>query len=324
MNKNKILKSLCLAGALALTAVSGTAYSQQFISIGTGGVTGVYYPVGGAICRLVNSGSAEHGIRCGVESTGGSIFNVNTIRAGEMDFGIAQSDVQYNSYEGKADFEGNAYKDLRAVFALHTEAFTVVAGPNANVTHFDELAGKRVNVGNPGSGSRAMYQALLRNQGKDFGVYAQAADLVPAQMSAALCDNQLDAITYVVGQPSGAIQEATSACRGRLVNVTGPAVDQLLSQFPYYAATKIPGGMYTGNLEDVETFGVAATLVTSASAPDDVVYELVKAVFSNFESFKNLHPALSILTAEELVTQGLSAPLHPGAERYYREIGLIN
>lgn len=324
MNKNKSLKTLCLAGALALTSVSGTALSQQFISIGTGGVTGVYYPVGGAICRLVNAGRADHGIRCGVESTGGSVFNVNTIRAGELDFGISQSDVQYNAYEGKAAFEGNAYKDLRSVFALHTEAFTVVASAGANVTHFDQLAGKRVNVGNPGSGSRAMYEALLNNQGKDFGIYSQAADLVPAQMSAALCDNQLDAITYVVGQPNGAIQEATSACRGRLVNVDGPAVDQLLAQFPYYSTTTIPGGMYTGNPNDVNTFGVAATLVTSANVPDDVVYELVKSVFSNLDSFKNLHPALSILTAQEMTSQGLSAPLHPGAARYYREIGLLN
>lgn len=322
--KKTITSGLAAAGLVFAAGTATTANAQDFISIGTGGVTGVYYPVGGAICRLVNANRSEHGIRCGVESTGGSVFNVNTIRAGELDFGIVQSDVQYNAINGLSQYEDDAYEGLRAVFALHTEAFTVVSREEAGVSHFDELEGMRVNVGNPGSGQRATLEALLDLQGKDFGVYSQASDLVASQMAAAMCDNQVDAIIYVVGHPSGAIQEATSSCPGKLVNVTGDAVDELLSEFPYYAATTIPGGMYNGNPDPVDTFGVAATLVASEDTSEEAVYQLVKGVFESLDSFKDLHPALEILERESMVTEGLSAPLHPGAERYYREAGLID
>ncbi len=316
-----LTSSLAVAGLAMGMAASASA--NEFISIGTGGVTGVYYPAGGAICRLVNANRSEHGIRCGVESTGGSVFNTNTIRDGELDFGIVQSDVQYNAINGIVQFEDDAYEDLRAVFSLHPEPFTVVAREDANVSHFDELEGMRVNVGNPGSGQRATLTQLLDYQGKDFGIYSQASDLVAAQMSAALCDNQVDAIIYVVGHPSGAIEEATTACDSRLVNVTGDAVDGLLADFPYFARATVPGGMYRGNPDDTETFGVAATFVASTDTPEDVVYEVTKAVFENLESFRELHPAFQVLERENMVSEGLSAPLHPGAERYYREAGLM-
>ncbi|MCH8551149.1 MAG: TAXI family TRAP transporter solute-binding subunit [Natronospirillum sp.] len=321
--KSAMAKLATVGLAMSMGLAAGNAAANEFISIGTGGVTGVYYPVGGAICRLVNANRSEHGIRCGVESTGGSIFNTNTIRDGELDFGIVQSDVQYNAINGEVQFEGDAYEDMRAVFALHVEAFTVVAREDAGVSEFDELEGMRVNVGNPGSGQRATLEQLLELQDKDFGVYSQASDLVASQMAAAMCDNQVDAIIYVVGHPSGAIEEATTSCPGKLVNVTGSAVEQMLNEFPYYAATTIPGGMYSGNPDDIETFGVGATLVTAASVSDDVVYELTKAVFENLDSFKDLHPALSTLDAESMMSEGLSAPLHPGAERYYREAGMM-
>lgn len=319
-------KALTVGAATAgLTlAMAGSATANQFITIGTGGVTGVYYPVGGAICRLVNANRADHGIRCSVESTGGSVFNVNTIRAGELDFGVVQSDVQYNAIEGKAQFDGNAYGDLRAVFALHPEAFTVVARSDANARTFSDLEGKRVNIGNPGSGQRATLEALLGIQNRTTSIFSQTSDLVAAQMASAMCDNQVDAIIYVVGHPSGAIQEATSTCSSNLVSVTGPAVQELLDTFPYYAPATVPGGMYRGNSEPVETFGVAATLVASTSTSDEAVYQLVKGVFENLEAFRNLHPALSGLTREGMVGAGLSAPFHPGAERYYREVGLMD
>lgn len=323
-----LTKTVTTAVAAAGIALAGgmatTANAQNFISIGTGGVTGVYYPAGGAICRLMNAertSGAAHGIRCGVESTGGSVFNINTIRAGELDFGIAQSDVQYNAYNGEVQFDGDAYEDLRAVFKLHGEPLTVVARADANVDHIDDLEGMRFNVGNPGSGQRATLEQFLASQGKDFSVYSEAADLPAAQMAAAMCDNQVDAIAYVVGHPSGAIQEATTSCPGVLVDITGPAVDSLIENNPYYAQATIPGGMYNGNPDDTTTFGVAATLVTSADVDDDVVYHLVRSVFEGLDSFRGLHPALNNLQPEDMISNGLSAPLHPGAERYYRERG---
>jgi hypothetical protein len=314
-----------LAGASLLAGGLASAQEQKFITIGTGGVTGVYYPTGGAICRLVNKDRAEHGIRCSVESTGGSVYNVNTIRAGELDMGVVQSDVQYNSLNGEGDEfkDQGAFDGLRAVFSVHAEPFTVVARADSGIETFDDLKGKRVNVGNPGSGQRSTMEVLMDAKGWTMDDFALASELKSAEQAQALCDNKIDAMVFTVGHPSGSIQEATTTCDTKLIPVSGAEVDQLVEQNPYYAKAVIPGGMYQGTDEDVETFGVKATFVTSADVPEEVVYAVTKAVFENFEDFKKLHPAFAALQKEDMVTQALSAPLHPGAEKYYKEAGLI-
>jgi len=314
-----------IAGAGLLAADLALAQEGQFITIGTGGVTGVYYPAGGAICRLVNAGRQEHGIRCSVESTGGSVYNVNTMRQGELDFGVVQSDVQYNALEGLGEeFEGQGpFEGLRAVFALHPEPFTVVARADSGIESFDDLKGKRVNVSNPGSGSRATFDVLMDAKGWTLSEFALASELKSAEQSQALADNKVDAIAFIVGHPNGSIQEATTTTEARLVPVSGAEVDALVEENPYYAKAVIPGGMYTGNPEDTETFGVGATLVTTADVSEEAVYQLVKAVFEGFEDFKQLHPAFANLDKSEMISAGLSAPLHPGAQRYFKEAGLM-
>jgi TRAP transporter TAXI family solute receptor len=304
--------------------VAGAASAQErFITIGTGGQTGVYYVVGQSICRLVNRNSAESGLKCTAPSTGGSIANINAIKAGDMDMGVAQSDWQFHAYNGSSDYEGDPFDKLRSVFSVHPEPFTVVARADSGIESFDDLFGKRVNVGNPGSGQRATMEVVLEAMGKSMDDFALASELKPAEQSAALGDNKVDAIIYTVGHPNGSIQEATSTVDARLVNVDGPAIEALINDNPYYAAATIPGGMHAGNDEDTNTFGVRATFVTSSDVPDDVVYEVVKAVFDNFDRFKGLHPAFANLTPEEMITQGNSAPLHPGAEKYNREPGWL-
>jgi uncharacterized protein len=316
--------ALGVAAGLLLASATGptTAAEQQFISIGTGGVTGVYYPTGGAICRLVNKGRKEHGIRCSVESTGGSVYNVNTIREGELDFGIAQSDVQYNAYNGTSQFqEQGPFEKLRAVFSIHPEPFTVVARADSGIKTFADLAGKRVNIGNPGSGQRETMEVVMNALGWDKSTFALAAELKSAEQSQALCDNKIDAMVFTVGHPSGSIKEATTSCDSVLIPVTGPEIDKLVEENAYYRKATIPGGMYRGTDEDVETFGVGATLVTSADVPDEVVYIVVKSVFEDFDQFKKLHPAFANLKPEEMIKDGLSAPLHDGAVKYYKEQG---
>jgi uncharacterized protein len=314
-----------LAGASLLAADLASAQEQKFITIGTGGVTGVYYPTGGAICRLVNKGRAEHGIRCSVESTGGSVYNVNTIRAGELDMGVVQSDVQYKSMQGEGEeFQDQGpFEGLRAVFSVHAEPFTVVARADSGIETFDDLKGKRVNIGNPGSGQRSTMEVLMEAKGWTMDDFALASELKSAEQAQALCDNKIDAMVFTVGHPSGSIQEATTTCDTKLIPVSGPEVDQLVEQNTYYAKAVIPGGMYRGTDEDVETFGVKATFVTSADVPDEVVYAVTQAVFENFEDFKKLHPAFATLQKEDMVTEALSAPLHAGAEKYYQEAGMM-
>jgi len=319
------LGRLALYGAAAalVAAASPAAAQQKFVTIGTGGVTGVYYVVGGSICRLLNKDRAKHGIRCSVESTGGSAFNINTIKAGELDFGMAQSDVAYNAVRGEGQYKGQPFPDLRSVYSVHPEPFTVVARNEAKIAKFDDFKGKRFNVGNPGSGTRASMEQLLDAMGWKLSDFSLASELKADEHGPALCDNKIDGFFYAVGHPSANIQDPTTTCGAKLVSLTGPAVDKLVGEFPYYAKATVPGGMYANNPQPTETYGVLATLVTSAKVPEENVYQLVKATFDNFDEFKKLHPAFANIEPAKMVKDGLTAELHPGAAKYYKEKGWL-
>ena len=318
----KKLFKLSFVAGIALASLNVHA-EEKFITIGTGGQTGVYYVVGQSICQLVNRDTAKTGVKCNAPSTGASVANLNAIADHQMDMGIAQSDWQYHAYNGSSSFEGKKNEKLRAVFSLHPEPFTLMVRDDSGIKSFDDLKGKRVNVGDPGSGTRATMNVILAAKGwtdKDFKV---ASELKPAEMASVMCDNNLDAITYNVGHPNGALKEAAASCDSHLVPVTGEAIDKLVADHSYYAKAVIPGGLYKGTDNPVETFGVYATLVTSEDVDADKVYAVVKAVFDNFDRFKRLHPAFANLKQEEMLTNALSAPLHEGAIRYYKERGWI-
>lgn len=323
MSGKFVLKALATTAALAAAMVSAPAVAQQkFVTIGTGGVTGVYYAAGGAICRLVNKDRAKHGIRCSVESTGGSVFNVNTIKAGELDLGFTQSDVQYNAVKGVGQFkDAGAVSDLRAVFAVHPEPFTVVARKEANISKFEDFKGKRFNVGNPGSGTRSSAEELLSAMGWKLSDFSLASELKADEHGPALCDGKVDGFIYGVGHPSANIQDPTTSCGAKLVPLTGPVIDKLVADKPYYAKVSIPAGLYPNNPQATSTYGVLATVVASAKTPPETVYQVTKAVFENFDEFKKLHPALANLSPQNMIKDGLSAPLHEGAVRYYKEKG---
>ncbi|MGA4531279.1 TAXI family TRAP transporter solute-binding subunit [Ectopseudomonas chengduensis] len=312
-----------LSAALAGTALSGMAQAEEkFVTIGTGGQTGVYYVAGQSICRFLNRGSAEHGIKCNAPASGGGVANVNGIRSGEFNFGIMQSDHQYKAMTGAAPFEAEgAMEDLRAVFSLQSEVFTILARRDAKIASFDDLKGKRVNIGNPGSGQRDTLDEIMAVKGWERSVFSLAAELKPAEQASALGDNNIDAMTYFVGHPNGAIQEATTTTDAVLVPVTGPEIDQLLAAKSYYTKAEIPGGVYRGNDQPTPSIGGKAVLSTSAKASPEMVYQLVKSVFDNIDRFKRLHPAFADLKEEDMIKVGLSAPLHEGAVRYYKERG---
>ncbi len=320
--KKFALAALALGFAAGLTTAAPTASAEEFITIGTGGITGVYYPTGGAICRLVNKGRKEHGVRCSVESTGGSVYNINTIRAGELDMGVAQSDWQYHSYNGTAKFKDQGpFKELRAVFSIHPEPVTVVARKDANIKHIADLVDKRVNIGNPGSGTEATWNVIWGAMGHTNDDLKLAAQMKSAETPGALCDNKIDAFFWLVGMPNGLNKEAATTCDTVFAEVSGPVVDKLVKDNPFYFYATIPGGMYKGNPNDIKTFGVGATFVSSTATRTETVYQVVKAVFDNFDDFKKLHPAFANLKESEMITNGLSAPLHGGAIKYYKERG---
>ncbi len=318
---NKLAIATIAAAGLLAGSFGGAQAAQKFVSIGTGGVTGVYYPTGGAICRLVNKGRKKHGIRCSAESTGGSIYNINTVRAGELEFGVAQSDWQYHAYHGSSKFKDKgAFKDLRAVFSVHPEPVTIIASDKSGIKNITDLKGMRVNIGNPGSGTRGTWEVMEGALGWKRSDLKLAAGMKSAETGQAVCDDKIDAYFWLVGHPSALTQESLATCPAHLVHATGSAVDKLVADNPYYRKATIPAGMYN-NKTDINTFGVGATFVTSAKVPDDVVYTLVKAVFDNFDQFKKLHPAFANLKPEEMIKDSLSAPLHAGAVKYYKEKG---
>ena len=297
---------------------------KNFIAVGTGSVTGVYYPAGGSICHLLNRGRRTHGIRCSVESSSGSVENINNIRANEIDFGVVQSDTQYQAVNGLSGFaKDGPYDELRSVMSLYFEAFTLVARSDSNINSINDLVGKRVNLGNPGSGQRGTMDTVMLSMGWTEGTFSEVHELKASEQSRTLCDGTIDAMVYTVGHPNASIKEATALCDSILVNVRGDEISKLVADNDYYSFVAIPGGMYRGTNSNTNTFGVGATLVTSANMSEEVVYEMVKAVFDNIETFRELHPAFSEVDPVKMANEGLSAPLHAGAIKYYREKGII-
>ena len=296
----------------------------RFVTIGTGGVTGVYYPTGGAIARMVNKKRGQYGIRATVESTGGSVVNVNGVISGDLDFGIVQSDRQYQAWHGLAEWKDQGHqKDLRAICSIYPESITLVAAVDCGIESIQDLKGKKVNIGNPGSGQRQNSIDALTDAGINWEKDIVAEQVKAAEAPGLLQDGRIDAFFYTVGHPSGAIKEATAGRRKvRFVPITPKPA--LLKKNPYYAGAVVPIKFYPGaaNKADVPTFGVKATLVTSIKVPEAIVYAVTKELFDNLEEFKKLHPAYGVLTRENML-EGLSAPFHPGALRYFREAGLV-
>jgi len=297
-------------------------FGAEFITIGTGGVTGTYYPTGGAICRQVNKMKKETKIRCSVESTGGSVYNINTIKNGELDFGIAQSDTVYQAAQGTGKFEGKQVKKLKSVMAIYPELLALVSRKDANIKSIMDVKGKRINLGNPGSGNEATALTLFDANSIKKSDLKFAGALKAAEMPDALRDNKIDAYFYMIGHPNANIKDATNSVDTRIVPLEGKSVDNLIAKYPYFAKAKIVKGLYKGVDTDVNTFGVKAVLVTSTDVSDKAVYTVVKAILENFDSFKKLHPAYNNITKESLL-DGLSAPLHEGAKKYFKEAGLL-
>lgn len=326
----KIIALVCFSTILVFSGCSkedkkgGNEIRTSFVTIGTGGITGVYYPTGGAIAKTVNNKKDVYGIRCTVESTGGSVYNINAVLAGDLEFGIAQSDRQYQAMNGLAEWaQRGPQKKLRAVFAIHPESVTLVAAEDAGIKDIKDLKGKRVNIGNPGSGQRQNAIDALTTAGLDIEKDIISEGVKAAEAAGLLQDDRIDAFFYTVGHPNGSVKEASSGKR-EVRFATIKSMEKLLEKFPYYAKSFIPKEFYPNikNEDDAETFGVKATLVTSADVPENVVYAITKEVFENLDTFKELHPAYKVLTRENML-EGLSAPLHKGAIKYYKEVGLM-
>jgi TRAP transporter TAXI family solute receptor len=299
--------------------------NSQIITIGTGSITGLYYPAGGAICRMINLQFNKHHIRCSVEATSGSLFNIQSLNNGQVEFAIVQSDVQYEAYNGIGNFasQGKNHK-LRSVFSIHDDSFTVVARAGSGIKSFEDIKGKRVNIGTLGSGSRSMIENLIKLYGWKTEDFPNINEFKASEQPEALCNNKIDVMIFSVGHPNGAVQEAATTCATEIIPVQGPKIKEFLKLYPYYVETVVPGGIYAGNKNDINTFGAKATIVTTSDIKDDVIYQIVKSVFEGFSSFKFLHPVFSSLTIKKMIKEGNTIPLHNGATKYFNENDLLH
>ncbi|MDX1604584.1 MAG: TAXI family TRAP transporter solute-binding subunit [Candidatus Competibacterales bacterium] len=312
-----------LVAVLLVTVPALSAWAETLV-IGTASRAGVYYQVGRTLCRLVEAGRADHGLSCEARTTDGSIANLRDLRSGALRLAVVQSDWQYHARNGSGPFaEAGPDENLRALFSLHGEPFTVVARNDAGIGTFDDLRGKRVNIGNPGSGQRATMEVVMAAMGWDTGVFVLTDELPADQQSLALCHDKVQAMVYTVGHPNPSVRQATDLCAARIIEVRNEAIDELVAERPYYAYTTVPGGMYPNNPDPVTTFGVKATVVASAELDADTVETLVETVFGQLDSFRQAHPAFANLAPERMIADGLSAPVHEGARRYYQAQGWV-
>ena len=305
-----------------LGILSTPVFSSQFITIGTGGVTGTYYPTGGAICRFVNQYKKESKIRCSVESTDGSLYNLNTLKNGELDFGIVQSDIVYQASKGEGAFKDAKLPKLRSVMAIYPELLTLVTKKDANINKLLDIKDKRINLGNSGSGNETTALALFEASGIDKNDLKQIGTFSASEMPDALKNNKIDGYFYMVGHPTANIKDAANSTDIKIIPIDNNILENLIDKYPYFTKGLIQAGTYRGQENDIPTFGVKAVLVTNENVNEHTVYLLVKAILENFDEFKKLHPAYENLTKESLLN-GLSAPLHDGAKKYFEEVGLI-
>lgn len=321
MMRTSVLVTILLIAAFGISEALG----KTFVTIGTGGVTGVYYPTGGAISRMINKKSGDYSIKATVESTAGSVYNINAVLNGDLEFGVAQSDRQYQAYYGLAEWAGKGRQhDLRSVFSIHPETITLIASQASGVEKIQDLVGKRVNIGNPGSGQLQNSKDVLEASGLRLDTI-KAEQVKAVEAPSLLQDEKIDAFFYTVGHPNGNIKEATSGrIKVNIIPITGPGIDRLVEKHSYYTKAAIPAKFYpnTATQQYVFSVGVKATFVASSKLDDDIVYAITKEVFDNLDEFKKLHPSYVVLNRRNML-QGLSAPIHKGALRYYREAGMM-
>lgn len=318
------LIALLFTTVLVLTpayAAESAAPAKPPLIIGTGAVTGIYFPAAGAVQRLVNDQNI--GVRLAVESTNGSIANLQALGNGTLDLAIAQSDWAWYANKGGMPPFITANPDLRVLLALHAETLAIVVKADSNINDLDGLKGRRINLGPAGSGPRNLMTAVFQTLNWSVGEMGALLDKPFAEQAQLLCNGQVDAIVYLVPHPNAAVQDALTRCATKILPLNSRAVDQLIANNPFYSKSVIPGNSYPGQTSDIPTFGVRALLVSTSNLPDDAAYAIAKAAYGNVQQLNTLHPSLARLTAADMKPAGFGLPLHPGAEKYLHEAGLM-
>lgn len=310
-------------GFISILSLSSSLFAAaEFITIGTGNITGTYYPTGGAVCRLVNKYKKETRIRCSAEATAGSVFNIKALNIGEIDFAIAQSDVVYKAIHGEKEFKNSANKKLKSVMSIYPELLALIVKKESKINSIYDIKNKRIDIGNKGSGNEATVSALLKHLGIKQSEFISPNKLKVGQAPDALKEGKIDGYFYMVGHPTANIKDAANSTDIKIVPLNNKEINLFVKNKPYYVKGEIPANVYKNVSNEINTFGSKAVLITSSEVSSKAVYTLVKAILENFEEFKKLHPVYKYITKESLL-EGLNAPLHDGAIKYYKENNFI-
>jgi uncharacterized protein len=318
----RVVRAAATIGVVLLAIAPARAEPYQ-LSIATGGVTGIYYQIGAAICRLLRDHPPTHPVDCRTEGSAGSVANLLSLGQGKAPLALAQADSLYDAVTGTGGFANRPPdKRLRALFSPVVETFLVLTRERDWAPQISDLQGRRVNIGSPASGTEVTFRQLMAARGWSDRDFATLSSIRSSQQAAALCGGRVDAIAFVAANPVPVMQEATFACAARLVPLDQQFARQIIERHPYYVPAVVPGGLYRNNPEPTPTIGVRGVVVASDTTPDELVYEVTKAVFENIAELRTLHLAFADVVADDMIDQCMFALIHPGATRYYREAGL--
>lgn len=327
--RGSALGSLRAAGFALLAAVPALASApssakEKFVALGTSSQSGVYYPVAQGICGLINGGRDEHLVRCLANTTGGSIYNIQAIATGELDFALTRAGLAYEAYRGIGEFEAyGANPKLRSMSVLYSQPLSVIVKQDSDVKTFLDIVGKRINIGNLGSGKRELAEMMLelmRWTSKDF---AEVHELNTSRMGKAFCEDKVDVLIEAIGIPSKFLDDMINGCKGRFVDIPKNVVDAVRLKGPYYEPGVIPAKLYPIHKKDVQTFNVNVVLVSSTDTSAETIYTITKTMFEKFPLLQKTHAVFANMTPKSMVEQAEYIPFHEGALRYYRESNLL-
>lgn len=302
--------------AVSLIAVAPAAAAQQ-LSIATGGTGGVYYPIGGGLAELINN--HLDGYDATAEVTGASVENMGLIMRGEADLALVLADTAHQAYTGTSDFEGRQIEDTRALASVYPNAVQLVTLANSDVQSLADLAGKRVSVGAPGSGTELNARALLESNGITYD------DFTPQRLNFnetadAIRDGDIEAGFWSVGPPTSSILNLAATRDIRLIGFSDEEIENARADEPVFAAYELRAGMYDGMDEAVQTISIPNVLVVHDDMDEELAYQLTKLMFERIDDLIAVHPAANDTTIE-FTMESTPVPLHPGAIRYYEEVG---
>ena len=325
----QILKNSTLFLALTIFVFSLPAKSVEFFTIGSGASSDINFELSNAICKMVakqpslesGTGTSEKSYRCTAPATSGSLFNLAQVQSGNFQFAFARSDEVHTAYNEIKSEQIKPFKEIRSIFSTTPTAFQLITKKNSDIKDWKSLKGKIVRIGKEGTSDRQAFDYLIEANRVNKSFFGSTIETNGSFTSEDICKKKIDAFGFVGTIPEANIEKAASECGAHVLDLTNLNINRVFKNASFYSKISIPKGTYKNNDKDIVTFGFINNLITHEKVSDEIVYNLVKSIFDNFPNFKKENPLFNNLKIQQMIKSGLSAPLHPGAIRYYKEKG---